>query len=79
LLLILTNGNYDISDATADRIKQALVSRDPVVEIALDLFDEGNPSMTVLAVRHVVALIDYRRPQAHLLGVASGKVTSLIT
>ncbi len=48
-----------------------------VVSIQLDIFDEGNPCPTTLAIRHVVAIIDYRRPEAHIAGIASGKVRSI--
>lgn len=79
MLLILTNGNYDIPEATAQRIELALTANELVVEIDLDLFGEANPSPTVLALRHVVAIVDYRRPEAHIAGLAAGKVRSLVT
>jgi hypothetical protein len=78
LLLVLTNGTYDISQDTADNISDAMKQRETVVSIPLDIFDEGHSSMATLAIAHVVALIDYRRPDAHLVGLASGKVRSLI-
>lgn len=77
MLLVLTNGTYDISQEAADEISARLADEAAVVSIELDIFEEGNPSKTMLAMRHVVALIDYRRPDAHLAGMASGKVRSI--
>jgi hypothetical protein len=77
LLLVLSNGNYDISKETADKIKSAVREGAPCVDVELDIFDEANPSPTFLAVAQVVAIVDYRRPDSLINAIAAGKVRSL--
>ena len=77
MLLVLTNGTYDIDAETASRLRCALENDERTLEIRLDLFSEGSYSETTLAVRHVVAIMDYHRPEAALRAVASGKIRSL--
>ena len=77
MLLVLSNGTYEISEEAAATLTDALENRLTTVAIELDIFDEGNPCRTVLATNHIVAIIDYRRPTAEIVGIASGKVRSL--
>jgi len=75
ILLVLTNGNYDIDEEAAARVHAALSEEHVYVNLDIDLFSEGTRSASTIAVRHIVALIEYERP--NLAGWSSGKIRAL--